>query len=335
VRIISLLRDYVGFTNFKSITKQYEGGKQIIVAPLTADVSIEDSLIGVEGRSRDELSEMLTEEIRKYGARLINSFYKRPEKRKGDPYFKFFDFILREIEGRDDLAREYEIFPAIRNAIMVDTAISGRAFTTVMKNLIELGRQPYGLLVADKDGGKLKKEYKGWLLKWINSGKLLMTTVHKILSEDRGAGLLGVSGVIYPQLIIRFRDILSPLGAVTWHPLPQYKEYREAFSSFERTLFEAAKVAWAEDEIPERKNEYLDCFNKRLIEFHNIVEKYGSRVLTTPVVRSNFIRYPYKKITESSAHVIHVYFSEHTLDKLRKRFQSFLEADLNANYKLR
>jgi len=202
VRTISLLRDYARFAGFKSITEQDESGKQIIVAPLTADVSIEDNLIGVEGISKDELSEMLTEEIRKYGPRLINSFYKSPEERKEDPYFKFFNFLLREIEGRDRLAREYEIFPAIRKAIMIDTAISGRAFTTVMRNMIELGRRPYGLLIVDKDGGKLKKEYKQWLSKWRNSGNLFMSTVHNILSEDRGAGLLGVSAVIYPQLMI-------------------------------------------------------------------------------------------------------------------------------------
>ena len=335
VRTISLLKGYAGFKNFKGIKEQDENGKQIIVAPLTADVSIENNLIGVKGMSKDELSEMFTEEIRKYGARLIISFYKSPEERKEDPYFKFFDFLLREVEGRDDLAQEYENFPAIHKAIMMDTAISGRAFTTVMKNLIELGRQPYGLLAVDKDGRKLKKEYKQWLSKWRNSGNLFMTTVHTILSEDRGAGLLGVSAVIYPQLMVRFKNILSPLGAVTWHPLPKYKEYRETFSSFERTLFEAAKVAWAEEEMPERKSKYLDSFNKRLGEFHKIVEKYGSRVLIAPVVRDNFIRYPYEKIAESSAHVIHVYFSKRTLDKLYRLFQSFIKTDLNTNYRLR
>jgi len=79
--------------------------------------------------------------------------------------------------------------------------------------------------------------------------------------------------------------------------------------------------------MPERKGKYLDSFYKRLYEFHQIVEKYGTRVLTAPVVRDDFIRYPYEKITESSAHVIHVCFSKRTLDKLYKLFQLFLETD--------
>jgi hypothetical protein len=327
VVVSSILKNYPGFEDFQNVLNaKKDKMKKILVIPLTADIGVEPELIDENKISVDKFNEKLTDEIRRYGANLINAFYLDKRERVCDPTFKFFHFLLKEVEGRNELAEEYLNFPKIENAFIIDTVISGRAFTTIINNLEKLNRDVYSLVVIDENGRKLKENYESKLKKLFWQNKLFVTKTNRILSEDRGAGLLGVSAYIYPNFMVgKFKEYIknyiSDIGPVTWHPLPKNERYEKVFYSFEKALFEATKVAWAEDEAPRRVDGYIKTLEKIRKRFIKNLEEYN--VLKVPDIVNGFPKIPVQKVTESSSHVIHIYFSEREMEKLLRKYQQY------------
>jgi hypothetical protein len=151
-------------------------------------------------------------------------------------------------------------------------------------------------LVVDENGRKLKKEYKSKLIKLLHQDKLFQVNTSRLLSEDRGAGLLGVSAYVYPNLMSgRFKELIEDpkeKGAVTWHPLPKIERYKEVFYSFEKTLLEAAKVAWTEDEdYTKRAEGHKKTMEKIRSKFIEYLKK--SNVLKVPDIDRIYLRVPF------------------------------------------
>ena len=105
-----------------------------MLIPFTADLHLEGKVSGIDQNS-------CVDYTRNYWSQVTSNFMKEPEERKKDPYFVFFtDYILRKLEKREEDARFYENFPKLNNLVMIDTVISGKASSTILRVLDSLAK---------------------------------------------------------------------------------------------------------------------------------------------------------------------------------------------------
>ncbi len=297
---------------------------KVLLVPFTADLNVEkyDKL-----QNNDEY----TKDTRNYWAKVTSAFFKEPADRRADPYFRSFtDVILQDIEQREELAIEYLRFPKINKFALIDTVISGRAANDILKSFETLALkrknpdlEPYSFLIVDKSGNKLRHPYSFYLRKKSLEGKVEMHNIPDIVSEDKGAALLGVSAIIYPSIMksskaLEYEGQEFFVGAGSWHlskDLGADNSYFKTFSKFMQMIYKGVDVKLEEQYYRDRES---GTYIKALANFRDargdFVHSLGrSHLLAaddadTSVLqlRKNLmVEAPY----ETSSHVVHVPFS--------------------------
>jgi hypothetical protein len=175
---------------------------RVLLIPFTADLNMERFDPNLDGDD-------YVKKTRNFWARVTGAFFKDSGERVNDPYFRAFtDIVLREIETRPGVARDYEEFPRINRFGIMDTVISGRASTQIITSFDEMFKEMdfmdspyYAFLIIDENGRKLKAPFKQALNRKALERSLKQYPVARIVSEDEGAALLGVASVVYPSLM--------------------------------------------------------------------------------------------------------------------------------------
>ncbi len=214
----------------------------ILFVPFTADLHIED----VDNTK-------VTEMVRDYWARVTSSFLLESEERKEDPYFKTFsDVLLNFIEQRENLSKQYASFPKSKKLALIDTVISGRASSTILDCFDDLKIKPYSVLVADGNKRKLRAPFKQKLERRVYNDQVRLIDVNRIVSEDEGAALEGVTALIYPTVMtgslnLRIREEENRegffFGAGSWHyPSPKTSPHSNNFGLFVDTIDHAVAL---------------------------------------------------------------------------------------------
>jgi|GEM_PF-2899544 len=314
---------------------------RIVPYPATADVSPREKDL----KRYEKTINRVVDEIRDYSSKVISTFYLSQSERKEEPHFSLFSFVHRKIERRPHVASYYEELKPIEAPMLVDTVISGRALTTLLKHLDEYlssdAERPYSIAIVDREGTKLKEPYRSELLKRKFSRKAELVPIERIVTEDRGASLLGIVGIVYPNFafeVERRCRSLRPAAAVTWHVLPTNKderirEYNETFNSFRDALKEAIKLEYELNrggsyrEIEMRKDMLRGLAKslvKRTRKVGENLKRYDLLSYPDPKARIDlFTQLPIEEWNETSSHVIHIYFSEDLLRRLVDDFKRF------------
>lgn len=270
---------------------------EVLLFPFTADVNFHDEVLTTE----------IVGKMRRFCVNAVNAFYDEPEQRFGPEFTSFLRF-LEVVEKRQDLADYYRRFPKVKNLILMDTVISGRASATILDEFSRLGRKPENILIIDANGQKLKREYEKVLLK----PGVERIRVPRIFTEDRGAALEGVAAVVYPTLI-NPPENASIYGQFVsagswWDVLGRSKEqYNEAFTLLLDLITGGIKKE-GDDVLRRKTRRFLDTLKRNRILSRD--PKLDAR---------DFTPFPPTKVEETSARVIQISFSPQvTQDLLRQ-----------------
>jgi len=293
-------------------------GLNLLLFPFTADINM--------GKFREGLdNDFYTDATREFFTKVVGALRKDPAKRLQDPFFKFYYHLLTRVEKRNELAKQTLNFPVIncKNMHMIDTAISGRAFTTIYDAFKKIGMEPEMSIIVDEQGGKLRRDLRGKIL----SGTYPNAKLHKvrrIFTEDRGASLEGVVGVIYPSLMFHALDIKGmpkPIGAGSWYPIPENPPlYRAVFSTFASMLKAAVRKECASysDKINKGHEEKeLGKQTDRLKDFLRLGLLKGEEIGEFPFP----LAHNPSKTYETGSHVVHVCFSREDSLKILEDFK--------------
>ncbi len=320
----------------------YENVKKFIErnslpVPLTADISIPEKY-----RKGGKNPERETNDTRRFGAYLIAEFFKDGKERRCSPYFSIYRYVLEEIEKRRNLAERYRKVEEIDSAILLDTVISGRALSTILENLypnLPEGKELVTIAVADKHMKKLREPYKSKLYEHYYRGELHFVPVRRIITEDRGAGYLGISAIIYPDLKWKIEELahISPVGCVTWYypyelnGSKSVSRHRDFFDSLVRAVKESIKIDLEKrrvERLSEREKEkskkkiagLLSDLKRRQSELIDKSEEY--KILSTPEPGLEEILRHIKPemVYESSAHAVHVMLGDKTAERYARDF---------------
>lgn len=306
---ISCLNEY-SKTLLKGNIPIEEGKFRIVLVPFTADYAVNRDL-DPEGAKKDY--NKIVEGIRKYYCDFTSSLFREPEKRN-QFCFNTQKKLLENIEGREILVHEYENLPKIEKACIVDTVISGRASETIWKrfNELNLNEKLTYLLLIDKEGKKLKKEYSSHFKK----DNVFNYHAKSIITENKGAGFLGCAAIIYPDLLHKIDTRYPYAGAGSWHPVENIDEkHKETFElnieaacmgavlNYHRYFGEGRDVEYFEEEI-----------NKKIKEIKKNIQKYKILSKNNPYIPPNVKKWV-KDARESSAHVSHVYLVDRKVEE--------------------
>nr|QBM01311.1 hypothetical protein [uncultured archaeon] len=339
----------------KTIERKAEDNDiEILPYPLTADVNVERYNKGAK-------NDFYSTEIRKFSVQVLKNFFKKPYERLEDPHFKFFSNILTKIEKRDRLALEYATYPQVKNLAMIDTVISGKASSTILEAFGKEKIYPTSFLFVDQNGEKIKPEYgvklgygkfggmdhllyqkrdgkpargrDGKAIKTeieIDRRKIKPYDVNRIMTEDTGSALQGVSAVTYPVITIEGRWNLSPplkyVGAGTWYAVPREKNHRKIFYHFINTLKSAINLGCGNilNESAEsitQKEEFFEKKREHLVEILRTtklprIEK-GNLQVYYPEYDTNLV----EDVHESGAQVLQVAFTKEFTDEFIEGFK--------------
>ncbi len=291
----------------------------VLPIPFTADLNVEkyDPLMD---------NSKITLKTRQYWSHVTNAFFKKPRQRLKDPYFRSFtNFILRDVENRDDLAKFYEQFPTIEKFSMLDTVISGRASNNILSTFDEIAKKegnpdiaPTAYLIVDEDGKKLSPAFRPLLMRKRSEGGVFLYNTPLTVSEDEGASLLGVAAVIYPSIMRLSQGFCLGkdeffIGAGSWHrskdlPSPYY----ENFKSFMNVIYRGIDSIFGPEYLcasegkRERQNflEARESFLERAKRV-NILNETSDHVS----VLNPSHKYGYDSNYETSSHVLHAPFN--------------------------
>ncbi|MEK6945339.1 MAG: hypothetical protein AABW63_00940 [Nanoarchaeota archaeon] len=305
----------------------------VLLIPFTADLNVHNYDPNLSENDQDGY----VEKTRNFWARVTRAFCESPRGRAKDPYFVTFnDFVLRNLEGRDDLAKAYETFPKIDRFGIMDTVISGRASNQILgafDQIFQEGGQDvapyYAFLVVDDNDRKLKREYRLFLKTKERQGQLELHKVPRIVSEDQGASLLGVASVVYPSIMKESgrRLVLNNgreffVGAGSWRlgsDLGKQGEfYKESFGRFKNFLFSGIDHIFARDYEGKEEGKELDKFREEREKFlayadeHSIMRSQG--IVDPSVLRLNK-GYSVERPYETGSRVAHLPFSPDSTKK--------------------
>ncbi len=306
-------------------------GKSIrsLFLPFTADLNLSKFK-----PNSDE--DFYTLNTRQYWANVTKSFFKSPDVRAKDPYFKSFaDGILRDIESRGKVAEMYESFRNIEKFSLIDTVISGRASTNILKAFDTISEQennpnmvPEAFLVVTEDGKKLQHPFLPYLKKKERNGEVKMYYTPKIVSEDQGAALLGVASVVYPSVMKESHERLRLengqslfFGAGSWRLASDLgalsKKYSDTFEKFMDVIYKGIDHIYSKEYVG-NEGRSLEEFNEEREGF--IDHTYTKRPLQGENVSMSFLNlnpsYKTGSIYETSSHVVHVPFDEESTHRL-------------------
>ncbi|MCK4521245.1 MAG: hypothetical protein KAU20_01635 [Nanoarchaeota archaeon] len=271
-------------SHIKGIDPNEKDVINVLLFPFTADLNMDkySKRMGVKA-DNDEF----TNKTRDYWAHVTSALFLGKKERKKDPYFdSFINLILREIEGRDELATFYENFPQITNMSMIDTVISGRASATILKSFDKIAKNkgnpnisPYAHLVVDANKKRLKKPYERFLEERKDWGKAKLYGMPNIVSEDKGASLEGVTAVVYPSIMdssknLRFNDQEFFIGAGSWYPVDGLR-YQDHFNMFMDTIKSAIDTFFIDTEDENDEEKKSKRFEEKRNELTGLLKEEG------------------------------------------------------------
>jgi hypothetical protein len=312
---------------------------RVLLVPFTADVNM--------AKYNPKLNnDDFTPRIRDYWARVTASFrypsgiidFRR--RRTTDPYFKsFVGTVLADIENREEVAEEYVRFPTMRGFAMIDTVISGRASNDILKAFDNLALErgdprlkPSAFLVIDEEGKKMRPDKRVYLQRKQLEGQVEMYPVSHIVSEDRGAGLLGVASVVYPSVMeaseaLTYEGRPFFVGAGSWRlvgDIPNVSFASDTFKHYMETLYRAIDLNFSTSYEGSAGAEEKKTFDEYRSSF---IEKARAREVLTnrPVDPASFkVTRPISSYFETHSGVGHASFDAphtkailHTLENLK------------------
>jgi len=312
--------------------------RRVLLLPFTADLKLLDK---TEAESID-----YTRKTRAYWAEVASSFLMSPQKRKENPHFRVFtDVILRAIERRSFLAESYERFPQATQTALVDTVISGRAATDILKSFdLIYQRQesaaktadekvaaarvlPNSFLLIDENGRKLRQEFGTYLNRKKAMGQIkMLRCLKRIVSEDEGASLEGVAAVVYPSImegsanLVRGKDPFF-IGAGSWH-IPIEENYLDNFKRFMSLMYTAIDARYAQDYGDGKSGSVLENFRQArqgFVDFARTRDILVKHRVEKDDLTNYFMINPSLGIEapyETGSHVVHVPFTSTTTQNL-------------------
>lgn len=289
----------------------------ILFTPFTADLNILDKRID---------NTKMTELVRDYWSKVTSSFFLSKEERKENPYFKSFsNIILKFIEKREDLALKYENFPKAKDMALIDTVISGRASSTILDCMNNLGIRPHSILVVDDNGKKLKNPFKQKLERRMYEDSVKLINTNRIVSEDEGAALEGVVALVYPTLMVdslrlRYKNDNFFFGAGSWHYPPLYNSiYSNNFKLFIKAIESAVFVNVSGKYCQKEKEKNPEeCFIESRIKLLENMEKYNFLNKKDCCVEPFNLNLGLRVIDpyETGSHVLHIPFDGDSNEKI-------------------
>jgi hypothetical protein len=304
----------------------------VLLVPFTADLNVHtyDPTLSESDQDAYVLK------TRNFWARFTRAFFESPRGRAKDPYFVTFnDFVLRNLEGRDDLANAYETFPKIERFGIMDTVISGRASNQILGAFDQIFKEEgqnvapyYAFLVVDDNDRKLKRDYRLFLKTKEREGQLEMHKVPRIVSEDQGASLLGVASVVYPsimkesgkRLVLDNREFF--VGAGSWRLGSDLGKqgafYEESFDRFKSFLFSGIDFVFAKDYEGKEEGKELDRFREEREKFLAYAEEHSimrSQGIVDPSVLGLNKGYSIVNPYETNSRVVHLPLSPDSTKK--------------------
>ncbi|MBU4086606.1 MAG: hypothetical protein KKB21_03455 [Nanoarchaeota archaeon] len=334
LRVPRMIREFVAPAD--AIPEQVERYRRIniLLCPFTADINTDQFAqdFGLVGRISNE---DIINQTRSYWTRVVHGLSGGKKERSRNQYLQLYLFLLKKLEGRTEIADEYEQAPRVDGMAMIDTVISGRASTTILDSFREVKISPQAILIVDNDGNSYKEPFKTKIRIGKDSGQITTLPIPRIFSEDRGACLEGVAGMIYPSLMYYGMGMevqgkpFFPVGAGSWHPLSQNDPHKKAFEAFCKMLGSAVKVECADYHSDTNKEQALQEMRTDRKSLLSLLK--SGKLLSLKSTKSDLEGFGIKylqdsKTYETSSHVVHIAFSEELSRKLlgdfRKQFES-------------
>lgn len=330
LRIGKLVKKYLPQTIGKSIDDYFlerpHEVVDVLFLPLTADLNMEKY-------SKDANSDFYADNMRKFWPKVISALSKGQKERRKDPFLNFISYMHKNVEDRPDLGDELLASKWIekKNFGIIDTVISGRAYSTILQGFNELKvGKPTSFLIIDDNGKRLKEKYSKILniRKPMNGKKqkefpenINAYYVNKIFSEDKGSALEGLVGVVYPSLMVQaekdseLKGILGgSIACGGWYSIPDGFPHKKAFDYFTGML-KYAVLARCKNGNLEKMEENKENFLKVIDE--NDLLSYDNNKLDY-IKYKNYIS---TRVYETGSHVLHVCFSDansrHILNKFK------------------
>lgn len=332
INVPSLIKEYVLPKDAVSNDKDNDKKINVLMVPFTADINME-KYAKKNGVKKEISSDEFTDSTRKYWAKFVHGLTEGRKGREKDLYLQFYLYLLKEIEGREELASEYENSERVDNIAMIDTVISGRASTTIIDSFRELKIEPYSLLVIDEDGKKLKELYANKIRMGEYNHQIKTFKIPRIFTEDKGASLEGVVSIIYPSLMfhstgLEIDDEIIQLGAGSWYHLPHDNSHEISFNYFCQMLKSAIGLECAgycsSGKIDKKKEE------KNMIENRSRLLKIlkEDKLLYPNISSASYIklRKPISYSYESGSHVIHFCFPEEISKNIINNFKNYIRS---------
>ncbi len=305
---------------------------RVLLAPFTADLNVNRCY---SGEDNDEY----VLKTRDYWARVTSALFDEPIEREKSPHFNsFVHTILEKVEKRPSVAHLYRSFPKINRAAIIDTVISGQASTNILSafDTIADERQdsdvsPYGFLICDKNGTKMKPAFKDFLRRRSLQGNAQFFNVPNIVSEDKGASLLGIAAVAYPSIMRASKDMIyngKPffVGAGSWHSVTEMgAPYLENFHTFLDLVYQGIDLHFSSEYSGEDVENSRRIFEQSHKNYLSKVREGGIFSHLPPAVDTSLLQLSGKYIPTSyfgtSSGVAHLLFSDldtqRILDDLR------------------
>lgn len=289
---------------------------RMLLLPFTADASFYEEEVK---NNKDLVGDM-----RRFMTRVASEIlFKAPQKRVSKEFQLYLNF-LKEVEGRSSLAQFYEEFQPVKTGepvLYIDTVISGRASDTIVDEFEKLGvnigfrvdSQLVPLLVVDNYGLSLAPRFRRYVDQFSATKSVLK--VPKILSEDRGAAFLGITAVIYENLITTATnshpecgDLAPCFGA--WHDVPSRDAllFKGVFKQFIELI--GQKISGRDENFTEKRREFLcSILKRRILETRNRIGHSETK---------EFFRrgLPFESARETGSHIIQIRLPGSTAERI-------------------
>jgi hypothetical protein len=133
-----------------------------------------------------------------------------------------YEYINSHILKKDIYKDRLRIIKEFK-LVYIDTVISGKAAFEILKAFEENSINDYkAILVVDRNGDKLKKEYKDYLY-WLKNKNLIeFVYCSDLFTEDKGPSFGGITGMVFPTIMNCLPDFMGSdingdiIGAGAW-----------------------------------------------------------------------------------------------------------------------
>ncbi|WP_288427868.1 hypothetical protein [uncultured Spirosoma sp.] len=157
----------------------------------------------------ESISTITSDQIRKFWSKVLADIIRK----ENTVYSKFYNTLVDHV-GKNltintselKLSRQYKLDKSEdEKFIFIDTAISGRAICEIIQSFYDFNLTDFFIiLLVDKKGNKLNREYKTIIEREKNRNRLYQIDVECIFSEDASPLLnSGIASIVFPSLLER------------------------------------------------------------------------------------------------------------------------------------